>query len=287
MISKKFLCIYACVAVLGAVGITSLCVANNGSITPISITNKFNAVALSEGLFTNSVEGAHKAGNAVYFCPETSISWWISDDAETRFYFYDDVTTKDGWSDVVKYDYNRDANKPMYFAEAPSVDGVSSWTKFKAVRRKKGEPVGWADGVTFNQTAEYTIYESSTYRNTIGVYNNGSDQDYCMINSAAERIRVFAWSKDWLKPGAYSSCSPTEDLVEGTFASDWAATGTAFNSLGEDVKYAFSHIAAAADADDAEQPTIAGTAARYDWIYKKYVAGKGWSLSNWADRSIA
>ena len=156
---------------------------------------------------------------------------------------------------------------------------------------KPNSAANWSDMYGGNCSGEKPI----SGQNNIIVYDSYGWNYNTGTISANERLRVFAWSKDWLKPATYSSCRNNTDLSDADensngkidFIEDWEDAGSKFDALGEDVKYVLSKATASPDADNVEQPTVPGTAARYDWIYKKYTTLRGWTLNNWADRTIA
>ena len=91
------------------------------------------ATATTQNLFQQDTQGAHLPGNAVYFIPESSVSWWTSN-ADTRMYFQNDDNSYGAFSDVMTYVFNRNSNadKPVYQVTVPAFpngSGLTAWTK--------------------------------------------------------------------------------------------------------------------------------------------------------------
>lgn len=292
---KKGLLIAGVTSILACgliVGIAS----SNGNILNTSKLDAANAVSTNK--FTNSEEGAHLPGNAVYFVPESTVSWWTSG-AETRMYFQNDDNSYFAWSDVMVFAYNRgnNSNKPVYQAivpEFPAGSGLTKWTKFQAIRgRTGGTPTTITDkaegdtGYIYNYSGSCDIYWSESYHNTIGFYNDGSEKNYCDTITAVERLEVLSWTQDWSKPAGTNPgfCDAEGNTDTSTLKTQWDASGDLFDTFGDDVKYYFSHVTAVADDGDNTEADVPDFAARYDWVFYRYSVSC--SLSNWADRTIS
>lgn len=292
-ISKKGLLAVATLPVLAAGIVIGAANANTFNFARANATN-----VQSQNIFTHNVEGAHLPGNAVYFIPESTVSWWTSG-AETRFYFQNDDNSVYAWSDVVTFAYNRgnNSNKPVYevlVPDFPAESGLTAWTKFQAIRGVTGKtPTTIGDkydkdtnpnGYIYNYSGACDIYFSSAYHNTIGYYNDGSEHNYCDTITAVERLEVLSWNQEWSKPGAVGTFCKADGSTDATnLKTQWDATKDIFEDLGEDVQYYFSHVTAEAK-EEITEADVADFAARYDWVFHRYATAK--SLTNWADRTI-
>lgn len=285
-------------------GLTSMAVAAGGIVvTSMSQSRVYEptTAAMRSGTFTQSVQGAHLPGNAVYFVPESTVSWWTSG-AETRIRFGNDDFSIEAWSPVMTYVYDRgnDSSKPVYQAivpDFPKDSGLTEWTKFEAIRGKTGGTPSVDTSYAYNWGGSYYIKESTTYRNVLGYYDdNGAKKNWCSTISAVERLEVLSWAQEWSKPAGVSNyCDsegntntdvrPAHDEVPEipSLATQWASSKTLFLALGEDVKYYFSTVAAVPDNGDNTSANVPDFAARYDQVFNAYSGSLG--LDNWADRT--
>ena len=285
-------------AFFAIIGTSTLAVALSVGFLANNATNKLLDAKASnvetENLFTQDTEGAHLEKNAVYFCWEKSLNWWMSDDAETRIYFQNDDNSYYAWSSVVTYVYDRgnDSNKPVYQAivpDFPTGSGLTAWTKFQAIRGEKGGTPTTIDDSSyiFNYGGSLDIKENDNYDNLIGLYKDdyGNQQNYRGTITAVERLEILSWAQEWSKPsGSGSFCSDDGNTDVTSLKTQWEHSKESFDDMGADVKYYFSHVTAVPDTSHSTTANVPDFAARYDLVYFKYSESCG--LTNWADRTI-
>lgn len=257
-----------------------------------SVVARNKATATTTGKFQSVEQGARIPGNHFYvgdFTWADGNPWYFGDNYVEAVFANSDATVTatvrlSGVESAFESGYLNDETKKYVECVVPKIPSGSDteWAKVKCYRKSKTSEATWNE----------TDYKSlSGTLNALRVWNDG-----CELNTFDywERLRIFAWYQDWSHPegdpNASKLCSNTSDLSDENLEkleTQWGLSETAFNALGNDIKYRFSSVTARADDPSWYQPSYEGTAARYDWIYSKYSQGYGITLSNWADRTIA
>lgn len=248
----------------------------------------------SEGLFTQATQGAHLAGNAVYFVDCSSDQWWCKEGAKTAFYFFrqdsqDNTKKIEAFTPTVVSTWERNS-QDVYESIVPAIPsneyGFTTWEKVIAVRIDPSVETGtvptWSNQYKGNQSSDQTI-GSSGYN---AVFLGGDGGYSINALTAAERLEILSWSQNWSKPsnGTSDYCDDNGNTDTSTLHDQWEASKTSFNKLGADVKYAMSSATAVPDTEHSGIARLGDFAARYDLVYFKYSVSC--SLTNWADRTI-
>ena len=288
------------------IGLASLCVATFGIVfTQNNTSSSFQSLnvsygrttATSEGLFGETNPGAIHPENVFYVADYSDVQGYIANGNNVWVKFW----TEGGVVEYVNLGstyFTDSSNKKMLSGVVPSITSGSEtvWQGFQSARVNTDFTItneaDWGNGThVWNKSGAFTISGSN---DCIAIENNDFSNTYQKCIGTGEMLRVLAWSQDWShpvatgKPDTTHLCNGSDLDEEGLAAlqTQWAASGTAFLSLTPDVQYDFSSVVGVADPDSYWQPTTAGFAARYDFIYSKYANGYGITLANWADREI-
>ncbi|MDY6391565.1 MAG: hypothetical protein SPL80_01865 [Bacilli bacterium] len=296
---KKLLLALAAISVLGTVA-AAIVVSNNDFVSiQSSLEIKNRATATSANLYPKTSAGAMYPGNTFYFADYTDGQWYVdAPDGEDRNVWAHFMTSDGKAADVKlgKQAFTDSSNKRVARCTVPEIPDGSSQVTFSEVLTIRVD----------NDSKTLQWESSGKASNNSGNKTLSGDIDCICVNQdgtygtktlgPGEQIRVLAWANDWSHPvangndGVTHLCDANSSLSSENLTkleSQWANSASLFAGYTPEIKYAFSSVTAVADPDENWQPSMAGMAARYDWIYSKYSQGYGITLENWADRTIA